>query len=275
MIKKYFLIIKIIFMKITKYLFPFFILLLLVSKSYSDDFSDAMLKAKSNLKKATDTYDEKSLLKVRGEFERILQLKKDQWLVYYYISYVDYNLSFSGMKDMKKDIIKKYTESGLEMIDKSIDLSSEFCDSYVIKLALTFNRWMYEQDKMTEIIATSTQADEMAKKLDSDNPRYHMVNGTSLFYMPEMFGGGVDKALTEYEKSYQLFQTRKEKEEYYPDWGKDLICGYLAQAYIKRNDEGDMVKAKMYIEKGLEINPDCAFIKYNIQKQYDEKRNEK
>ena len=260
-------------MKIIKYLFPLFILLLLVTKSYSDDFSDAMLKAKSNLKKATDTYDEKSLLKVRGEFERILQLKKDLWLVYYFMAYVDFNLSYTGVKDddIKKDIVKKYTESGFDMLDKSIAIKSDFGDAYVLKLTLNFNRWMYEQDKMTEIITASTEADELAKKTEPDNPRYHMVKGISFFYTPEMFGGGMDKALKEYDKSYELFKTRKEKEEYYPDWGKDIICGYLAQAYIKRGDDGDMAKAKTYIDEGLKINPDCGFIKTYIQKQYDDK----
>lgn len=260
-------------MKTAKILFAIFITLLIVGKSYSDDFSDAMLKAKANLKKATDTYDEKALKKVRGEFERILQLKKDQWLVYYYMAFVDYNLSVSGMSDndIKKDIVKKYTESGLDMISKSTDINPDFGDSYVLKLALTFNRWMYEQDKMSEIMAASTEADAQSKKLDPDNPRYHMVNGSSLFYTPAMFGGGVDKALVEYNKSYELFQTRKEKEEYYPDWGKDLICGYLAQAYLKRNDDGDLANAKKYIDEELKINPDCGFIKGYIQKQYDEK----
>lgn len=265
-------------MKITKYLFPLFLILLLVGKSYSDDFSDAMLKAKSNLKKATDTYDEKSLLKVRGEYERILQLKKDQWLVYYFIAYIDYNLSLTGMKsenDVNKDALRKYTESGLDMLTKSTDIKPDFGDAYVLKLALTFDRWMYEQDKMTEIMAASTEADGKAKSLDPDNPRYHMINGSSLFYTPVMFGGGVDKAIKEYEKSYELFKTRKEKEDYYPDWGKDLICGYLAQAFIKQNDDGDLTKAKSYIDEGLKINPDCGFIKGFIQKQYDEAINKK
>jgi len=260
-------------MKIIKFLFPFFIVLLLVGKSYSDDFSDAMLKAKSNLKKATNTYDEKALLKVRAEFERILQLKKDQWLVYYYMAYVDYNLSYTGMNgnDINKDVVKKYTISGLDMVDKSTSINPDFGEAYVLKLALTFSRWMYEQDKMTEIIAASTQADATAKKLDPDNPRYHLINGTSMLYTPEMFGGGVDKALKEFDKSYELFKTRKEKEEYYPDWGKDLICGYLALAYIKRGDDGDLAKAKNYIDEGLKVNPDCGFIKSYVQKQYDDK----
>ena len=53
-------------------------LMLLNLKSYADaDFDKAMLKAKKHLKEAMDKMDETKIVKSRGEFERILQLKKD------------------------------------------------------------------------------------------------------------------------------------------------------------------------------------------------------
>ncbi len=254
---------KIIFLVLLTFLFSSF--------SLADDFSDAMLKAKKNLKSATDKYDEKALIKVRGEYERILQLKKDLWLVYYYIAYTDYQIAATYMQEQVKDKIKKYTESAMEMIDKSIDINPDFSDSYVLLMNLHFNRWMYEQDKMNDIIASSDLASEKVKKLDPNNPRYHLTLGVSSFYTPEMFGGGIDKALESLNKSYELFQKRKEKEEYYPDWGKDMVCGFLALSYMKRDKDGDLTKAKEFIEKGLEFNPESGIIKGYVQKQYDEK----
>lgn len=254
---------KIIFLVLLAFLFSSF--------SIADDFSDAMLKAKKNLNSAINKSDEKALLKVRGEFERILQLKKDMWLVYYYISYADYSIATTYMKDQVKDKIKKYNESAMEMINKSIDINPDFCDSYVMLMNLQFNRWMYEQDKMNDIIAASTKADESAKKLDANNPRYHLTLGISSYYTPEMFGGGVDNALVSLNKSYELFQTRKEKEEYYPDWGKDMVHGFLVICYIKRDKEGDLAKAKEYLDKGIELFPESGFLKEYIKKQYEEK----
>jgi hypothetical protein len=254
---------KIIFLVLIAFLFSSFVI--------ADDFSDAMLKAKKNLKTATDKNDEKALLKVRGEFERILQLKKDTWLVYYFISYTDYQTAATYMKDQVKDKIKKYTESAMEMINKSIEINSDFCDSYVLLMNIHFNRWMYEQDKMNDIIASSDLAAEKAKKLDADNPRYHLTLGVSSYYTPEMFGGGVENALVSLIKSYELFQTRKEKEEYYPDWGKDMACGFISLCYLKRDKEGDLVKAKEYLDKGLTENPESVILKSYVQKQYEEK----
>ncbi|HEY5535557.1 MAG TPA: hypothetical protein VIL99_11585 [Ignavibacteria bacterium] len=238
--------------------------------AYSDDFTNAMMKAKKNLTAALNTYDEKDLLKVRGEFERILQLKMNEWVVNYYMAYIDYNIATSGMKDQDNEKIKKYTQSGFAVIDKSIEQKDDFADSYVLKMCLTFNRWMYEQDKMDDIMAVTQQTDAAALKLDAMNPRYYLMKGISALYMPEAFGGGADASLKLLEKAYDIFQTRKEAEEYYPDWGYSMSFGFMATAFMKRDKEGDMEKAKTFIDKGLEKFPDSGMLK-EVLKQYEEK----
>lgn len=76
------------------------------------DFDKAVLKAKKHLKEAMDKMDESKLVKSRGEFERILQLKKDAWLVNYYIALADYGLSMNAGITENKDNIRKFTEIG-------------------------------------------------------------------------------------------------------------------------------------------------------------------
>ena len=250
-------------------------LLLNISNSYADDFTEAMLDAKKNLKAAVDNFDEKELLKVRGEFERIKQLKKDLWLVDYYVALADYNIALTGLEGKDNDKIQKYTESGLDMIDKSILLRDDFADAYILQVFLNFNRWNYEPTKMNEIIAAVKEADALAKKNEPDNPRYYLVNGISKFYTPEEFGGGVDNAIPDLEKSCELFSTRVEPSEIYPDWGYDMALGYMALCMIKRDDEGDMEKAKEYIDKALEVNPTSGFIKGYVMKEYKKENEEK
>jgi tetratricopeptide (TPR) repeat protein len=112
-------------------------------------------------------------------------------------------------------------------------------------------------------------ASEAAEGLDKTNPRYYLMRGISTYYTPEAFGGGADKAITLLEKAFTLYDTRKEKDETYPDWGYDLTAGYLNMAYAKRNNEGDMDKAKMYLEKGMKKDPDSSFLKM-LSKKKDE-----
>jgi len=140
----------------------------ILNNAFSDDFTNAMMKAKKNLNAALNTYDEKDLMKVRGEFERILQLKKNEWIVNYYMAYIDYSIATSAMSSNDNDKLKKYTQSGYSVIDKSIEQKDDFSDAYVLKMSLCFNRWMYEPDKMQDIISSTQQADAMAVKLDKE-----------------------------------------------------------------------------------------------------------
>lgn len=234
----------------------------------SDEFDKAMLKAKKNLKNAMWKNDESGILKARGEFERILQLKEDVWLVEYYLALADYGLATGAQIKQDLALLKKYTEAGIDQINKSIDNNPEFADSYVLLEALHFNRWSYEQDKMQEIITATSSADESAAKLEKKNPRLLMLNGIASFYTPEAFGGGVKAALPKLEESVSIFKTRKELKETYPDWGHDLALGYMALALMKRDDDGDQKKALEYIEEAKKLYPDSGFITVYVEDEY-------
>lgn len=255
----------------TKFIYALIVLFMLAGSgiAFSDsDFEKAMLKAKKSLKAAMDNNDEAALIKVRGQFERILQLKEKKWLVNYYIALSDYGLALSSMNKEDKEKLKKYTESGISVINKSIDENPEFADSYVLLETFHFNRWQYEQDKMQDIISATQSADAEAKKLEPENPRYILVTGISQFYTPEAFGGGIKTAMPTLQKSADLFKTRKEKSNLYPDWGNDLALGYLALCYINRNDEGDLTKAKEILDEAAKINPDSKFISGYVTSEY-------
>jgi tetratricopeptide (TPR) repeat protein len=258
--------------KIILFLFLAFLFTGVVS-AQNDDFVNAIMKAKKNLHTAMNNFEEKDLLKVRGEFERILQLKKNMWIVNYWIAYIDYSIATSAMEEKSRDNdkVKKYTESALALTDKSMEEKDDFADTYVLRMSLNFNRWFYESDKMEDILSGTNQAEEKVKKLDASNPRYHFMKGLSMLYTPESFGGGTDNALKSFGKAYDVFQTRKEAEEYYPDWGYDMTCGFLSLTYMKRDNEGDLDKAKIYLDKGLEINPNSGFLLNTVTKQYEEK----
>lgn len=234
---------------------------------YADDFSDAIMKVKKKWKENTDN-SEQGLLKIRGDFERILQLKKNQWLVDYYMGMVDMLISYRMAEKKDMDAVKKYTESSIDMLNKATDLKDDFAEAYILKFAVSSNRWMYEPNKMNDILSFQAEAKDLAKKHDPDNPRLYLVDGMNTYYTPEMFGGGADKALPLFEKSYELFKTYKPVDETYPNWGKDQVCGYLALCCIK-NDKLD--DAKSWIDKGLEADPDSDFIKNQVQKEYDKK----
>lgn len=233
-----------------------------------DDFTKAIVKAKASLRTAINKYDEKEMIKARGQFERILQLKKNTWLVNYYLALCDYNISTTGMESKDNDKVKKYTQSGLELLDKSILERDNFADAYVLRMSLNYNRFQYEMDKMTSIIADVTAAEETAKKLDPTNPRFHLVQGIATFYTPAAFGGGVDKAQPMLEKSVELFSLIKNTDETLPDWGNSAAYGYLALCQL---DGDKLTEAKANMDKGMALDPDSKFLTGYVKKEYDGK----
>ena len=253
-----------------KYFF-LFTLSLILSTSYlfADDFSEAVLKAKKKLKESENTNDQSKLLKVRGDFERILQLKKNQWLIYYYMGLIDFSISYQYTEKQDKDAIKKYTQSSLDQLDECLNMKEDFAEAWILKLAVNSNRWMYEPDKMNDIMAKQTEAKDMSKKYDPDNPRLYLIDGMNTYYTPEQFGGGIDKAQPLFEKSYDLFQTYKTVDETYPEWGEYQAMGMLAMCYIGKDKLDD---AKKWIDKGLEKYPDSGFLKDYVMKEYEKKK---
>lgn len=247
-------------------LFSLLFCLLALSNIRADDFSDAIVKSKKKLLEAANKNDKAAMLKVRGDFERILQLKKNEWLVNYYLAMTDFMLSYNAMDAKNNDDLKKYTESSLALLDKSTDANDEFAEAWILKMAVNSNRWIYDFQKMNDIIGKLTEAKDKAKKLDPDNPRFYLVDGTNTYYTPENFGGGADAAMPQLEKSWELFGTFKPKDDTYPDWGKDQAAGMIALCYVKKDNLSD---AKKWIDKALEVNADSGFIKGYVMKEYE------
>ena len=68
-----------------------------------------------------------------------------------------------------------------------------------------------------------------AKALAPNNPRVYLLLGNNLFYTPEMFGGGADKAKPMYEKAKALFATFKPANALSPNWGARTNEAMLAK----------------------------------------------
>jgi tetratricopeptide (TPR) repeat protein len=240
-----------------------------INQLKADDYTDAMLKAIKKMGDASDKNDKAAVLKVRGDFERILQLKKNEWMVNYYIGSIDYMLSRFAGEEKNNDDVKKYTESAIALFDKCTDVNDEFADAYIMKMAVQGNRWQYEPNKMNDIIAKTQEAKDKAMKLEPENPRFYLIDGYMTFYTPESFGGGVDKAQPMFEKAWEYSKTYKPKDETYPNWGNDQAAGMVAMCYIK-NDKLD--DAKKWIDKGLEVKPESNFIKGFVMTEYEKSK---
>lgn len=255
--------------KLVLSLILFSVMFLSVHNIHADEYSDAMVKTIKKLDAINDISDRAAVTKVRGDFERILQLKKNTWMVNYYMAMCDLLTAWSYMDAKDNDNIKKYNESCIDLLNKATDAKDDFAEAYVLKMSAQANRWIYEPAKMNDIIAKSSEAKEIAKQKDPNNPRFYLIDGMNTYYTPENFGGGVDAAMPLFEKSWELYGTFKPVDETYPTWGKDQAAGMLALVYLKK-DKPD--EAKKWIDKGLEARPESGFIKNMVMPEYEKSK---
>ncbi|MNL53532.1 hypothetical protein D3C87_1767880 [compost metagenome] len=75
------------------------------------------------------------------------------------------------------------------------------------------NRWQADGEKFTGYL-------QSAKSINAENPRIYYLEGSSLFFTPEEYGGGKKVAKPMLEKAQQKFTVFKPETAIHPDWGK-------------------------------------------------------
>jgi hypothetical protein len=70
---------------------------------------------------------------------------------------------------------------------------------------------------------------EEAKKMNPENPRIYMLEGQSLLYTPEAFGGSKTKAKEKFEESLKKFAAEKPADKITPHWGEAYTKMLISQ----------------------------------------------
>ncbi len=183
--------------------------------SQSEKFTAAMTSALEELKVAKTAEDRTALV---AKFERIGDAEKTQWLPYYYAALIKTQGAFMATdKDKAADEAKT-------LLDKAEALEKNNSEIYVVKAMLCYVRMMVDPQSRYMTYGAEAQTNlEAAKKADATNPRPVMMEATSLYRMPEQFGGGCGAAKPIAEKASKLFTDFKAASAIHPVWGKEAI----------------------------------------------------
>ena len=84
------------------------------------------------------------------------------------------------------------------------------------------NRYMTYGPAAAEALAT-------AKKLNPENPRVYVMEGTDQFTTPEEFGGSKTESKKSLELAMKKFESFKPESPIAPDWGRGQAQYFLSQ----------------------------------------------
>ncbi len=160
----------------------------------------------------------------------VAQSEKDNWLPYYYAGLCK-ALAAITLKNKNADALCNQADVYIKKADSLSPNSSEIA---VLK-SLNYSARLNVNPKARAIKYNKhiNQANEMAMKLDSKNPRAYLQKAQSVYYSPEAFGGGAKKALPLFELALEKFNAFKPETVFMPKWGKDITEKMIAECKAK------------------------------------------
>lgn len=170
--------------------------------------------------KSIDTYR-----KVANRFERIGMAEKKEWLPWYYAG-----LCYSTMSFLQKDPEQTdgYLDKAQDFLDKAKELSEENSEISAVQGMIYSARIGVDPQKRGMVYGPKAgMAYSKAVKLDDKNPRALYFRAQNIYFTPEQWGGGKDKAMPMLEKSLELFKAFKPKDEIHPNWGEENAIKFV------------------------------------------------
>lgn len=198
----------------------------------SEPYKQAMNAAIGTLK----TQDEKTApadyLAAANQFERIAGAEPKEWLPHYYAGLQYVYLGFTGKDEAEKDKYLDQADAHLKAADAvagSPDRTNNdelaVLKAYIAQARMVvdpMNRWQQYGPLFQAGLAR-------AKAINADNPRIYALEGSSLMYTPEQFGGGPGTACPILKQAAEKFATFKPVNELYPTWGRRNVESLLTK----------------------------------------------
>jgi hypothetical protein len=211
-----------------KFLLPLFAMLI-CSVGFSQ--SEKYVKAMEQLVPAVDTTrNPDNLTELSNSFERIANAEKTQWLPYYYAALCLINKANGYYTSQQNDLIDPVMEKAEPLLNKAKELEANNSEIYcAIKMLNTGKMMADPMNRYMTYGPAATEALEMAKKLNPENPRVYLLEGIDKFYTPEQFGGSKEEGHKLFLTAKEKFGTFKPKSTIDPNWGLPQVNYFLAQ----------------------------------------------
>ena len=193
--------------------------------------SEKYIKAMEALVPSVDTTRSmESLTDLANSFERIANAEKTQWLPYYYAALCNINMANTYFLMNQPDKIDPIMDKAEPMLNKAEELEKNNPEIFCLKKM--FNSGKMMADPMNRFMTygpAATEALEMAKGLNPENPRVYLLEGIDKFYTPEQWGGSKTEGKKLFEEAIKKFETFKPASSIHPSWGLGQAKYFMTQ----------------------------------------------
>lgn len=235
-----------------KSLFAAAMLLVCGSSLHAQTLEEVIAK---NLPNLSPTKSANELMPVVAQFDLAAGQYPDQWAANYYAGFAKVTMTYTLPEDQiqQKDMLLDEADTYLA---KAKELGPENSETFVLAAMVANARLAVDgQNRWQKYGAIFRENLEKAQALNADNPRIYYNQGASVFWTPEMFGGGKKAALPYFEKAKPLFEKESKASLLVPYWGAEINDWYISECNkpdeepVKEDAKGKKEKEKKNKEK--------------------------
>jgi len=163
-----------------------------------------------------------------AKLERAASAKPTDWLPRYYQARGYVKIGFATPGEDQKDQAFDQAQTALDQARKlpgANQAELHILQAYIYQgriIVSPMTRGMEYSGRVSEAL-------EMARKLEPQNPRVYLLMANGLYFQPAEFGGGSDKAKPLYEKAKALFAAYQPATALSPSWGESNATARLEQ----------------------------------------------
>jgi len=209
------------------------------SKIYNAFVQSLMSKNNNALSELSNNLDE-------------LNKSKEQNLILYWQSYIQFYSSIYYLKKDDKVTAEQEIDKGIDWLD---EMKSKNSEDYALLAMLQGFSLQFKGMKAMFISGDIKKNLKKAIAIDTTNLRAYYVYASNDFHTPKKYGGG--KETEEYLLKAISLPVQKVKNEYLPSWGKEEAFEMLIKFYIKN---GNWDFAKKYYQEGIKEFPESYTI---------------
>ncbi len=193
----------------------------------SEQYKQAMTQAISSIKATNEKSSVADMLGIANQFERIASAESKEWLPRYYAGLMYVYLGFMGKDEATKD---KYLDQADANLKGAEALSPDNDELAVLKAYIAQSRMVVDPMSRWQQYGPLFQAGiAKAKSLNANNPRAYVLEGSSLMYTPEQYGGGPATGCPVLKQATEKIATFKPVSDLHPTWGQQQIEPLLAK----------------------------------------------
>ncbi len=222
-----------------------------------------ILEAIVTLERGFHTLDQDSLEKARFELiEIVYETKEKDPLALYYAALADYRMVYFLFAKQRQNEASHYVQEGLKYLEAAINLSPQFADAYALCGSMLGFQIALEPNESMMLGMKISGYFDMALRQEPKNPRVNYLMARNLLYTPPQFGGGVDKAISYFEKAIKYYDEEKPSGGLKPSWGREEAYASLGVVYLEYKKDPE--KAKELLTKALEISPNYSYARWKL-----------